>query len=31
MIWVFGWGGGKDLLQRSYEEAKKKAEDQKAR
>ncbi len=31
MIWVFGWGGGKDLLQRSYEEAKKKAEEQKAR
>jgi hypothetical protein len=30
MIWTFGWGGGKTLVQRSYEEAKKKAEEQKA-
>ena len=30
MIWVFGWGGGKNLVQQSYEEAKKKAEEQKA-
>ena len=29
MIWVFGWGGGKTLVQQSYEEAKKKAEEQK--
>ena len=25
MIWVFGWGGGKGLVQQSYEEAKEKA------
>ncbi len=31
MIWVFGWGGGKTLVQTSYEEAKRKAEEQKAR
>jgi isocitrate dehydrogenase len=31
MVWVFGWGGGKNLVQQSYEEAKKKAEEQKAR
>ena len=28
MVWVFGWGGGKNLVQQSYEEAKKKAEEQ---
>ena len=31
MIWVFGWGGGKTLVQQSYEEAKRKAEEQKAK
>ena len=31
MIWVFGWGGGKALLEQSYGEAKKKAEEQKAK
>ena len=31
MVWVFGWGGGKNLVQQSYEEAKKKADEQKAR
>jgi uncharacterized membrane protein YbhN (UPF0104 family) len=31
MIWVFGWGGGKNLVQQSYEEAKKKAAEQKAK
>ena len=31
MVWVFGWGGGKNLLQQSYVEAKKKADEQKAR
>ena len=31
MIWVFGWGGGKALVQHSYVEAKVKAEEQKAR
>jgi uncharacterized membrane protein YbhN (UPF0104 family) len=30
MVWVFGWGGGKALLEKSYEEAKKRAHDQKA-
>ena len=31
MIWVFGWGGGKALVQQSYEEAKKKAAEQRRR
>ena len=31
MIWVFGWGGGKNLVQGSYMEAKAKAEEQKAK
>lgn len=31
MIWVFGWGGGKSLVQGSYEEAKAKADEQKAK
>jgi uncharacterized membrane protein YbhN (UPF0104 family) len=31
MIWVFGWGGGKSLVQQSYEEAKKKAAEQAAK
>ena len=31
MIWVFGWGGGKGLVQQSYAEAKKKADEQKAK
>jgi len=30
MVWVFGWGGGKALLEESYAEAKKRAEEQKA-
>jgi uncharacterized membrane protein YbhN (UPF0104 family) len=30
MIWVFGWGGGKALIQRSYVEAKEKAAERKA-
>ena len=30
MIWVFGWGGGKALIQRSYSEAKVKAAERKA-
>jgi hypothetical protein len=30
MIWVFGWGGGKALLEDSYTEAKKRAADEKA-
>ena len=30
MVWVFGWGGGKALLEQSYEEAKKRAAEQKA-
>ena len=30
MVWVFGWGGGKTLLHRSYDDAKAKAEEQKA-
>jgi uncharacterized membrane protein YbhN (UPF0104 family) len=30
MLWVFGWGGGKALLQRSYAEAKEKAAERKA-
>jgi uncharacterized membrane protein YbhN (UPF0104 family) len=30
MVWVFGWGGGKALLQRSYAEAKERAAAQKA-
>jgi uncharacterized membrane protein YbhN (UPF0104 family) len=29
MIWVFGWGGGKALLEESYAEAKKRAADKK--
>ena len=31
MVWVFGWGGGKTLVTESYQEAKRKAEEQKAR
>jgi hypothetical protein len=31
MIWVFGCGGGKTLVQESYEQAKQKAEEQKAK
>jgi hypothetical protein len=31
MIWVFGWGGGKGLVQQSYEQAKQKAQEQKAK
>ena len=31
MIWVFGWGGGKTLMQQSYAEAKRKAAEQKAK
>jgi uncharacterized membrane protein YbhN (UPF0104 family) len=31
MIWVFGWGGGKTLVQQSYAEAKRKAAEQKAK
>jgi uncharacterized membrane protein YbhN (UPF0104 family) len=30
MVWVFGWGGGKALLEQSYDEAKKRAAEQKA-
>lgn len=30
MIWVFGWGGGKALIQRSYTEAREKAAERKA-
>jgi uncharacterized membrane protein YbhN (UPF0104 family) len=30
MIWVFGWGGGKELVQRSYVEAREKAAERKA-
>jgi len=30
MVWVFGWGGGKALIEQSYAEAKKRAEEQKA-
>jgi len=30
MVWVFGWGGGRALLESSYTEAKKRAEEQKA-
>jgi uncharacterized membrane protein YbhN (UPF0104 family) len=30
MVWVFGWGGGKALLQESYTEAKRRADEQKA-
>ena len=30
MVWVFGWGGGKALLQESYAEAKRRAEEQRA-
>jgi uncharacterized membrane protein YbhN (UPF0104 family) len=30
MVWVFGWGGGRSLLESSYAEAKKKAAEQKA-
>jgi uncharacterized membrane protein YbhN (UPF0104 family) len=30
MLWVFGWGGGKALLEHSYTEAKRRAEEQKA-
>jgi uncharacterized membrane protein YbhN (UPF0104 family) len=31
MVWVFGWGGGKTLLEQSYAEAKTRAEKQKTR
>ncbi len=31
MIWVFGWGGGKGLVQESYAQAKQKAQEQKAK
>jgi uncharacterized membrane protein YbhN (UPF0104 family) len=31
MVWVFGWGGGKSLVRQSYEEARKKAEEQRTR
>jgi uncharacterized membrane protein YbhN (UPF0104 family) len=31
MVWVFGWGGGKALVQESYAEAKRRAEEQKTR
>jgi len=30
MVWVFGWGGGRALVEESYAEAKKRAEEQKA-
>jgi uncharacterized membrane protein YbhN (UPF0104 family) len=30
MVWVFGWGGGKALLEHSYAEAKRRAEEQRA-
>jgi uncharacterized membrane protein YbhN (UPF0104 family) len=30
MLWVFGWGGGRALLESSYADAKKRAEEQKA-
>jgi uncharacterized membrane protein YbhN (UPF0104 family) len=30
MIWVFGWGGGQALIQRSYSEAREKATERKA-
>jgi uncharacterized membrane protein YbhN (UPF0104 family) len=30
MVWVFGWGGGKALLERSYGEAKQKAAEERA-
>jgi uncharacterized membrane protein YbhN (UPF0104 family) len=30
MVWVFGWGGGKALIQESYVEAKRRAEEQRA-
>jgi uncharacterized membrane protein YbhN (UPF0104 family) len=30
MVWVFGWSGGKTLLEESYAEAKKRAEEQRA-
>jgi len=30
MIWVFGWGGGKALLEESYAEAKRRTEAQRA-
>jgi hypothetical protein len=30
LIWVFGWAGGKDLVQTSYAEAKVKGAEQKA-
>jgi uncharacterized membrane protein YbhN (UPF0104 family) len=30
MVWVFGWGGGKALLEQSYKEAKERAAEQKA-
>jgi uncharacterized sodium:solute symporter family permease YidK len=30
LVWVFGWSGGKELVQTSYEGAKEKAAEQKA-
>jgi hypothetical protein len=30
MVWVFGWGGGKILVEESYEEAKRRVAEQKA-
>jgi hypothetical protein len=30
VVWVFGWSGGKDLVQSSYSDAKDKAAEQKA-
>jgi len=30
MLWVFGWGGGRSLLEESYADAKRRAEEQKA-
>jgi hypothetical protein len=30
MVWVFGWGGGKMLVEESYEEAKRRVAEQKA-
>jgi hypothetical protein len=30
LVWVFGWSGGKDLVQTSYSDAKDKAAEQKA-
>jgi hypothetical protein len=30
MVWVFGWGGGKALVEQSYAETKRRAEEQRA-